>query len=83
MRQEGDESDGILEKKENILLDARLTKVIDKRAFHAVLENGHTLVAYLPRNGEQTVNLRVGDTVVLQVSPYDMSRGSIALLHED
>ena len=72
-----------MQKKELILLDARLTVMINSHAFHAVLGNGHAFVAYFP--GQGTVSgtaLCAGDTVRVRMSPYDMSRGEI-LLGED
>ena len=69
------------EKKENFVLDVTLTGMIDIRAFRAVLKNGHTLVAYLPRykGNQATVQLNVGDRVSVLMSPYDMSRGAIVV----
>ena len=73
-----------MQKKELILLDARITEVINIHAFHAVLGNGHTFVAYFPGRGAVagTAMCCVGDTVRVRMSPYDMSRGEI-LLGED
>lgn len=69
------------EKKENFVLDVTLTEMIDSRAFRAVLKNGHTLVAYLPRHqgNEATVQWSVGDRVRVLMSPFDMSRGAIVV----
>ena len=39
-----------MEKKETILLDARLNAVIDKHAFDAELCNGHHVVAFFAVN---------------------------------
>jgi translation initiation factor IF-1 len=69
------------EKKENFVLDVTLTGMIDNRAFRAALENGHTLIAYLPRHkgNEATVQCNVGDRVRVLMSPFDMSRGAIVV----
>ena len=37
------------DKKEIILLDARIVGVIDKRAFYAVLRNDHRCVAFIEK----------------------------------
>jgi translation initiation factor IF-1 len=67
-----------MQKNELILLDARITEMINNHAFRAVLGNGHALVAYLPGQGKVAeIALRVGDTVRVRMSPYDMSRGEI------
>jgi translation initiation factor IF-1 len=69
-----------MHKKEVILLDARLTQMINKYAFHAVLGNGHDIVAFFPGESlDSGTALRVGETVRVQMSPYDMSRGEIIL----
>lgn len=62
------------EKKDLILLDARLTHQVSVHAFRAELANGHGLVAYFR---EQPVGAgpRVGETVRVFMSPYDMSVG--------
>jgi translation initiation factor IF-1 len=66
------------EKKEIILLDARLLNLIDTAAFLAELENGHQVVAYLPGpDRERAQSLRPGDVVQVRFSPFDMSRGRI------
>lgn len=69
-----------MQKKELILLDARLTVMINNHAFHAVLGNGHAFVAYFPGQDKVTGTvLCAGDTVRVRMSPYDMSRGEILL----
>ncbi|HMP89425.1 MAG TPA: hypothetical protein PJ991_04450 [Kiritimatiellia bacterium] len=78
----GDDEQSV-EKKENILLDARLLEMIDKRAFRAVLGNGHKLVVYIPRGSEHSAEFKAGDTVVVDVSPFDMGRGAIVSLQEN
>jgi translation initiation factor IF-1 len=69
------------EKKENFILDVTLTGMIDNRAFRAVLKNGHSLVAYLPRRkgNEAAIQCNVGDCVRVVMSPFDMSRGAIVV----
>lgn len=67
-------------KKELIVLDARISAVIQDRAFRAELENGHALVAWRP--AESPVECGVGDTVGVQMSPFDMSSGKIILKKE-
>jgi len=79
-----DSTDPREEKKENFVLDVRITEVINTRAFRAVLENGHTLVAYLPRlrHGPASVELNVGDDAQVRLSPFDMSRGELIFPRE-
>lgn len=67
------------ENSEIIVLDVHLTEMIHSRAFRAVLENGHTLVAYIPRSleGAMFSAPQAGETARVRMSPYDMSRGEL------
>jgi translation initiation factor IF-1 len=67
------------EKNENIVLDVRVTEMIDNVAFRAVLENGHAMVAYLPfsHRGVPGGSFNVGDRARVRMSPFDMSRGEL------
>ena len=65
------------DKKETILLDARLVAMIDKHAFDAELENGHQLVAFFERKSKNKQCVNCGDRVKVEFSPYDMSKGRI------
>jgi translation initiation factor IF-1 len=71
-----------MEKKETILLDARLKSVIDNNAFDAELRNGHRFVAFL-RRGDRSGDIpQVGAQVTVEMSPYDMSKGRLVLDQE-
>ena len=66
-----------MEKKETILLDARLKSVIDNNAFDAELRNGHRFVAFLKRGDRGGEMPQVGEQVTVEMSPYDMSKGRL------
>ena len=66
-----------MEKKETILLDARLSAVIDKHAFDAELSNGHRLVAFFRDKSRKAESALTGSLVQLEMSPFDMSKGWI------
>ena len=68
-----------MNKKELILLDACLVSVIDENAFGAELRNGHEIVAYLARDDFGTEGLEIGDSVQVEMSPFDMSKGRLVL----
>jgi len=76
------DGEGRLEKKENIILDAEIQEMISNTAFRATLKNGHALVAYVSRvkRNNQGQNFKVGDTLQVQMSPFDMSRGQVVQL---
>ena len=71
-----------MDKKETILLDARLLSVIDKHAFDAELGNGHRFVAFLGRNDFKKEHPQVGATVTVEMSPFDMSKGRLVIDEE-
>jgi len=68
-----------MDKKETILLDARLLDVIDKHAFDAELRNGHRFVAFLGRDEAGCQLPQVGAQVAVEMSPYDMSKGRLVI----
>jgi translation initiation factor IF-1 len=69
-------------KKETILLDACLKSVIDNNAFGAELRNGHRFVAFLGRSDAGRITPKIGEQVVIEMSPYDMSKGRLVLNQE-
>jgi translation initiation factor IF-1 len=62
-------------KKETILLDARLLSVIDNNAFDAELLNGHRFTAFFRRGEVRCAKPEIGEEVRVEMSPYDMSKG--------
>ena len=66
-----------MQKKETILLDARLNAVIDKHAFDAELSNGHQLVAFFRGKSREANSALAGSLVQVELSPFDMSKGWI------
>ena len=73
-----------MHEKEKIRLDAELTAVISSAAFHARLANGHEIVAYPERSfrGESEGILRPGAKVRVEMSPFDMAKGTIVEIVE-
>ena len=66
-----------MDKKETILLDARVVSVIDNNAFGAELRNGHRFVAFFGRGKTRREKPKVGDEIRVEMSPYDMSKGQL------
>ena len=67
----------LVDKKETILLDARLLSVIDNNAFDAELRNGHRFVAFFRRGDVHRTRPKIGEEVRVEMSPYDMSKGRL------
>jgi len=71
-----------MDKKEIILLDARLISVIDNNAFGAELRNGHRFVAFFRRGNACEFVPEIGAQVTVEMSPYDMSKGRLVMNQE-
>jgi len=69
-------------KKDAIRLEAKVVEALPNAMFRVELENGHKVLAHV--SGKMRMNfIRIlpGDTVVVEVSPYDLNRGRIVLRH--
>jgi translation initiation factor IF-1 len=67
-------------KKDAIRLQAKVHEALPNAMFRVQLENGHQVLAHV--SGKMRMNfIRIlpGDTVVVELSPYDLSRGRIVL----
>jgi translation initiation factor IF-1 len=69
-------------KKDTIRLQAKVTDALPNAMFRVELENGHKVLAHV--SGKMRMNfIRIlpGDTVMVEMSPYDLNRGRIILRH--
>jgi translation initiation factor IF-1 len=69
-------------KKDTIRLQAKVIDALPNAMFRVELENGHKVLAHV--SGKMRMNfIRIlpGDTVVVEMSPYDLNRGRIVLRH--
>jgi translation initiation factor IF-1 len=69
-------------KKDTIRLQAKVVDALPNAMFRVELENGHNVLAHV--SGKMRMNfIRIlpGDTVVVEMSPYDLNRGRIVLRH--
>ena len=65
-------------KENKIEVEGKVIDVLKGGDYLVVLENGHTVTAYV--SGKMRVNMiRIlpGDTVTIELSPYDLTRGRI------
>jgi translation initiation factor IF-1 len=63
-------------------LQAKVTDALPNAMFRVELENGHKILAHV--SGKMRMNfIRIlpGDTVIVEMSPYDLNRGRIVLRH--
>jgi translation initiation factor IF-1 len=69
-------------KKDAIRLQAKVVEALPNAMFRVELEGGHKILAHV--SGKMRMNfIRIlpGDTVTVEMSPYDLTRGRIVLRH--
>jgi len=68
-----------MSKKENVLeVRGKVDEMLPGAKFRVILENDHTVMAHLA--GKLRVNnirLGVGDEVMVEITPYDLTKGRI------
>jgi len=69
-------------KEELIEMNGKVTEVLPEMRFRVDLENGHQLVAYTSgRMKRNHIRIIAGDSVRLELSPYDFNKGRIVFRH--
>ena len=64
------------EKEEVIEVRAKVTECLPNASFRIELENGHKVLAYISgKMRKYFIRILPGDEVLVQLSPYDLSRG--------
>jgi translation initiation factor IF-1 len=68
---------------EGITVVGVVREVLPDQKFRVVLENGHMVLAYAAgRMSKFRIRVLAGDTVTLDLSPYDLTRGRIVFRHK-
>lgn len=73
-----DKNNKAIDSKEFIEVKGEVIELMPAASFKVVLENGHEILAHL--SGKMRMNrirLLPGDTVKVQMSPYDLNKGRI------
>ena len=69
-------------KKEAIRLQAEVVEAMPNAVFNVELENGHRILAHVSgKMRMHYIRILPGDTVTVEMSPYDLNRGRIVLRH--
>ncbi|UCG56211.1 MAG: translation initiation factor IF-1 [Phycisphaerales bacterium] len=69
-------------KKDAIRLQAKVTEALPNAMFRVELENGHKVLAHVSgKMRMHFIRILAGDTVTVEMSPYDLNRGRIVLRH--
>jgi translation initiation factor IF-1 len=68
----------VSQKEEAITVDGKVVETLPNAMFRVELPNGHKVLAHV--SGKMRMNfikILPGDTVTLELSPYDLTRGRI------
>lgn len=66
------------EKEEAIQVEGKVTEALPNTQFRVELENGHLVLAHISGKMRQHyIRILPGDRVVVELSPYDLTRGRI------
>ena len=69
-------------KKDTIKLQAKVVEALPNAMFNVELENGHMVLAHVSgKMRMHFIRILPGDTVTIEMSPYDLNRGRIVLRH--
>ena len=69
-------------KKDAIKLQAKVIEALPNAMFNVELENGHRILAHVSgKMRRYFIRILPGDTVTVEMSPYDLNRGRIVLRH--
>lgn len=70
-------------KQEAIEMEGIVTEVLPGQKFRVRVQNDHMVLAYAAgKMSKFRIRVLVGDTVTLEVSPYDLTRGRITFRHK-
>lgn len=65
-------------KEEGLRIDGKVIDILPSAMFRVELETGQTVIGYISgRMRKNDIKVLLGDTVEIEFSPYDLSRGRI------
>lgn len=68
--------------KDVIEMNGKVTEVLPNAFFRVELENGHSILAHVAGKMRKFfIKIIQGDSVTVQLSPYDLERGRITFRH--
>lgn len=71
-----------MSKKDAIRLEAKVIDALPNAVFKIQLENGHEILAHVSgKMRMHFIRILPGDTVTVEMSPYDLSKGRIVMRH--
>lgn len=68
----------IMAKEDVIEFEGKVTETLPNTMFRVELENGHIVTAHISgRMRKHYIRILTGDTVTVELTPYDLSKGRI------
>ena len=65
-------------KEENIQIEGKIVEPLPNAMFRVVMDNGHKVLAHVSgKMRMHRIRILPGDTVTIELSPYDLTRGRI------
>ena len=65
-------------KEDNIEMQGTIIETLPNTTFRVELENGHVVTAHISgKMRKNYIRILTGDTVTVQLTPYDLSKGRI------
>jgi translation initiation factor IF-1 len=65
-------------KQSSIKQDGTITEALSNAMFRVILENGHEIIAHISgKMRMHYIKILPGDKVVVEMSPYDLTKGRI------
>ncbi len=67
-----------MSKEDNIEMEGTVIETLPNTMFRVQLENGHVVTAHISgKMRKNYIRILTGDTVTVQLTPYDLSKGRI------
>ena len=71
-------------KEDVIETDGIVKKVLPATMYRVELENGHEILCHISgKMRKHFIRIAVGDTVTVEISPYDLKKGRITFRHKN
>jgi len=69
-------------KEELIEMQGKVDEILPDSRFRVTLDNGHAIIAYTGgKMRKNNIRIIAGDSVTLEMSPYDLTKGRITFRH--
>jgi translation initiation factor IF-1 len=71
-----------MSKKDAIKIEGKVLETLPNAMFRVELQNGHVIIAHVSgKMRMHFIRILAGDTVTIEMSPYDLRKGRIVMRH--